>query len=133
MTMRESVENIWGWDQQYQDARFREEFNPSRCQIVEVEGERVGVVAVDTRPNEIFLANIQIIPEHQGNGLGTALIQSLQRQASATGSKMALQVNRANRARRLYERIGFAVTDETETHYLMQWVSDDTKLRKPGI
>jgi ribosomal protein S18 acetylase RimI-like enzyme len=37
------------------------------------------------------------------------------------GIPIALQVLRSNHpAKRLYERLGFEVTGETETHYLMQ-------------
>jgi hypothetical protein len=34
---------------------------------------------------------------------------------------VTLQVNRANPSRRLYQGLGFEVTGETATHFLMRW------------
>ncbi len=80
-TMQESVERIWGWDQARQDAYFREHFDPSGRQIVQIEGQDVGVIALEHRPGEVFLADIQIAPGYQGKGIGTALINGIQQQA----------------------------------------------------
>lgn len=120
-TMRESVEHIWGWDEAEQDEYFRAHFDPSRLQIIVLEGQDVGAVEVERRPDAIVLANIQIVPESQNRGIGSALIRDLQRQAQSVGVPVTLQVNRVNRAREAYERLGFVQTGETETHYLMRW------------
>ena len=127
--MRGSVEQIWGWDEAEQDKYFRERFDPARLQIFQVDGRNAGVLEVEERPDEIYLADIQISPEMQGRGIGSAVIRDLQRRAAARGVPLALQVNRANRARALYERLGFAMTGEMETHYHMRWVALNQPLR----
>jgi GNAT superfamily N-acetyltransferase len=119
--MRELVERVWGWDEAFQDAYFREHFDPSGRQIVQVAGVDVGVIKVLHQGDELFLAEIQIMPAHQGHGLGSALIRDLQDRARLEGLPVGLQVTRANRARVLYERLGFVITGETATHYLMRW------------
>ena len=120
-TMRESVEQIWGWDEARQDAYFQEHFDPTRWQIVQVGGCDVGVIEVDWGQTDVFLSNIQIAPDRRGSGLGTRLIRDLQAQARRAGRAVALQVNRANRARALYARLGFEVIGETDTHFRMRW------------
>jgi GNAT superfamily N-acetyltransferase len=120
-TMRESVEGIWGWDGARQDAFFQEHFDPTRCQIVQVGGCDVGLIEVDWTQADVFLANIQVTPDRHGSGLGTRLIRDLQEQARRAGRAVALQVNRANRARSLYARLGFEVIGETDTHFRMRW------------
>jgi ribosomal protein S18 acetylase RimI-like enzyme len=80
----------------------------------------IGAISVKRLPTEVFLGTISIMPDHQGRGLGTAVITDLIREAQARHHPVALQVLKVNRARRLYERLGFIVTGETETHYQMR-------------
>ena len=118
-TMKEYVAQTWGWDETIQQAMFRDKFDPGRSHIVEVNGRSVGVLSVERRPLTLFLANLQILPEAQGRGLGTAIIGTLLAQASASGTSVTLQVLKVNPARHLYERLGFVIVGETTTHYLM--------------
>lgn len=121
-TMRDTVAQIWGWDEARQEVYFREHFDAHRLSIIQIAGRDIGVLEVEDRPEEIFLADIQIDPLEQGKGIGSAVLLDLQRRAVARQVPLTLQVNRANRARALYERLGFTVTGETETHYQMRWV-----------
>lgn len=47
--------------------------------------------------------------------------------ASARGLPTRLQVLKVNPARSLYERLGFELVEETQTHYVMQFQPDGTK------
>jgi GNAT superfamily N-acetyltransferase len=118
-TMRPYVEAIWGWDEGVQARRFREAFDPAHRQIVIVGGHPVGVLHVDDLPRAVFLANVEIDPAHQRRGLGTALVESVIDRAKSLGLPVTLQVLRVNPVRRLYERLGFRVTGDTPTHFLM--------------
>jgi ribosomal protein S18 acetylase RimI-like enzyme len=73
-TMRAYVARTWGaWDESVQAAMFRAKFQPAMRQIVVVDGQAVGVVRVRRRPDALFLASIEVAPEQQGKGLGTAI------------------------------------------------------------
>ncbi len=39
-------------------------------QVIEVDGERVGVIEIDDRPQELYLANLELVARWQGQGLG---------------------------------------------------------------
>jgi ribosomal protein S18 acetylase RimI-like enzyme len=119
-TMRPTVSQIWGWDDARQGVMFRERFDPAARRIIVLDGEAVGVLVVEERPGEVFLANIEIAPEQQGRGLGAAIITEILRDAHARGLPVTLQVNRVNHARRLYERLGFVEIGRTETHFQMR-------------
>jgi ribosomal protein S18 acetylase RimI-like enzyme len=118
--MREYVAQIWGWDEDRQQSRFKRHFDASRCQIVVLDERNIGVLSVERREDEFFLANLQILPEFQGQGLGGAIIANLLSEAFVLNLPVRLQVLKVNPARRLYERLGFAVVGETESHYLMR-------------
>lgn len=118
--MREYVERTWGWDEGAQAAIFRERSDPANSRIVIVAGRDAGVLVVERRPDRIFLSRIQLLPGAQGRGVGTAIVGDLLAEAGREGVPVALRVLRVNPARRLYERLGFAVTEETPTHYLLR-------------
>jgi ribosomal protein S18 acetylase RimI-like enzyme len=119
--MRPSVEETYGWDEAWQEGYFRERFDPSRWQIIRYREVDVGVFAVEDGGDSLFLALIAILPEYQHRGIGTALICRLQRSAKEDDVPLTLRVLKVNRARELYERLGFVVTGETDTHYQMRW------------
>lgn len=120
-TMRSSITQVWGiWDEPRWAAFFRNHFDPARYQVVVVEGHDVGALAVERRSNEVYLDTVEIAPEYQGSGLGTALIREVLRDAWSQALPVTLQVNRANPSKRLYERLGFVEIGRTGTHYRMQ-------------
>lgn len=68
---------------------------------------------------------VELLPQFQGQGIGTELLVRQLDEARQLGLPVRLGVLRESRARnKLYERLGFAICGETETHYLMQWTSD---------
>ncbi len=62
----------------------------------------------------LLLVDISLLPEARGSGLGTAILKDL---VAAETGPVQLHVERTNRARRLYERLGFEVV-ETQPIYL---------------
>lgn len=119
-TMKPYVAQVWGWDESMQPERFRQRFDPSRQRIVVANGQDIGVLEIDERPSNLFLANLRILPEFQGQGWGTRILRDLLAQAHGAGLPVTLQVLNVNHAaRRLYERLGFRVVQETPTHYYM--------------
>jgi ribosomal protein S18 acetylase RimI-like enzyme len=119
-SMKDYVTQTWGWDEVVQQTLFRERFEPAHVQIVVVDGHDVGALAVKQEPNTLVLANLQLLPDAQKQGLGTAIIRTLLWQARQLGVSVSLQVLKVNPARKLYERLGFTVIGETATHYLMR-------------
>ena len=119
--MRPSVEPIYGWDEEFQARYFRLHFDPATRDIIRYDGTDVGVLSVEERDESLFLAMIAILPQYQHRGIGTTLIRRLQQEARERGVPLTLRVLTSNRARELYERLGFLLTGETETHYQMRW------------
>ncbi len=64
---------------------------------------------VEYRPAEIYLARIEIHPDHLGGGIGTRLISALIDEAGRKGQDLVLDVLTVNRhAQGLYQRLGMA-------------------------
>jgi ribosomal protein S18 acetylase RimI-like enzyme len=121
-TMRDVIERTWGtWDEAWQRAHFEARFDPPGISVITVEGRDVGTLWLERRPAELYVAEIQVSPEMQGRGIGTAVLLTVLARAGAEALPVTLQVLRANAgARRLYERLGFRVTGEAEPHVLMR-------------
>lgn len=93
----------------------------STTYVIEVDGRRAGRLRVVRTPDRIELAGIQLLPGEQSRGTGTRIIRDLLGEASGAGLPMTLSVEKDNpRARALYLRLGFAVTGETDTEFVMR-------------
>lgn len=124
--IREYVEPIWGWHEEWQAEYFRRKFNPHDRQVIVVNGHDAGVLIVEERPAEQYLALIELLPEYQGRGIGTAVITGLLAQARARAVPVTLDVLETNRpAQRLYERLGFRPAGQREYRLRMTWTPEN--------
>jgi ribosomal protein S18 acetylase RimI-like enzyme len=106
---------------QAQALGYDAQFPGADHQLVLLEGRPVGRLLVHRSPGRIHLVDIALLPEAQGKGIGTALLQSLQAEAAQKALLLSLSVFAANPARRLYERLGFAPTVSQPPYIAMQW------------
>jgi ribosomal protein S18 acetylase RimI-like enzyme len=98
---------IWGWDEQVQRNFHTRAFNPARWQIITVGGADIGMLDVEYRPGEIYLARNELHPDHQGHGIGTRLVSAFIDEAMQKGQDLVLDVLTVNRrAQALYQRLG---------------------------
>jgi len=123
--MREYIEPIWGWHEDWQEEYQRQKYEPERYQIIVVEGQDAGVLVVEQRPDELYLGLIELQAHCRGRGIGTALIEALKRAASRQGIPLTLHVLKTNKpARRLYERLNFEIMAEEEFRYQMRCATE---------
>jgi ribosomal protein S18 acetylase RimI-like enzyme len=128
-TRRQEV-STWGWSREQADGflemqgqmeqRSRAlQYPNADHRIVESEGRSVGRLLVDRTRERVLVVDVGLLPEAQGHGIGTALLNALVSEAEAGGIPLVLHVRRGNRAARLYQRLGFAVTGEDEVQLTM--------------
>jgi ribosomal protein S18 acetylase RimI-like enzyme len=126
-TSRDYVIATYGaWDPERQRERFNQRFAPGNISVLRLDGQDIGILWVEERDGTLFLANLHVLPELQRRGLGTAAIRIFLADASKRGLAATLQVLRVNPARRFYERLGFRIAWETETHFLMRYSKGGT-------
>ena len=104
------------WDAGSQRARFVA--RPERdVRVVELDGDRVAAVRLDVDPDgALRIGLLEVDPAWQRQGIGTKVIEALDEEAARSGAALTLRVRHGNEARRLYERLGFAVEAEDDTH-----------------
>ena len=88
--------------------------------VIQVRVERVGRLRVVRTSDRHFVAGIQIVPDHQGEGIGTAVITDLLQEARKRRVPLELKVSKNNpNAERLYLRLGFRRSGEEGNDYCM--------------
>jgi ribosomal protein S18 acetylase RimI-like enzyme len=93
----------------------------SMCRIAMNEGMPCGIVAGymdDNAPSIPHVASMWVESAHRRTGLGTCLIDEVQRWAQGVGAgELLLTVTNINTAAiRFYERLGFVLTGKTEPY-----------------
>ena len=114
-TMREYIEPIYGWDVDEQRRQHAGWFKADRLSIIEDDdGTAIGVLDVRDKGDHLYVSRIEVLPEAQGRGVGTAVMEGLMRQ----GRTIRLRVFTNNvRARHFYERLGFIVDHERDDEH----------------
>ena len=64
---------------------YRTQFPNARFLVLVLDNEPIGRLIVDTDAERVYLVDIALMPQFHGRGTGHALLQELQRQASALG------------------------------------------------
>jgi len=124
LAYREVVLRQFGsWDDALQDRYFQENWDDGPIKILLCDGVPCGYVGVDYQQalGGIRLRELVIAPKYQRRGLGTSFLRSLFESAVADSVPIRLKVLKSNPARRLYARLGFRETNETDTHVVMEW------------
>lgn len=58
-------------------------------------------------------------PDHQGKGIGTAIVSDIIADGQRKGKPVRSHVRKVDPARNLFERLGFSLIEETKTHFSM--------------
>lgn len=112
------VAEVFGsWDDTVQREFHARWFDAPRLQIIEDDdGTPIGVLDVRDATDHTYLSRIEVLPEYQSRGVGSAVIRDL----LAAGRPVLLHVFTVSaRARQLYERLGFRVVAEHDGRLAM--------------
>ncbi len=129
-TRQEELDS-WGWPPKMRRAFLDLQFKASQAQrracpgaefqLVLLAGAQAGRIILQRTADALRLVDIALLPRYRNAGLGTALMRRIVAEAAAGNQPLRLQVLKGNRAARLYQRLGFARTSETELHVEMEW------------
>ena len=87
-----------------------------------LDGRDIGWMQVSERDTDYNLAQIQLLHDYCGLGIGTRLISELLGRAAREEKTVSLSAMRTNRAIGLYERLGFRIIDPDATPIIdMVW------------
>lgn len=115
--MRPYVELTHKWDR----TKFRESFSPEHTHIIQFNNQDIGMLKVEQRNGYIFLGDIQIKKEFQGQGIGSKLVNDLIQKSKSQALPIRLRVLKGNPAKKLYQHLGLALINELDNYYELQY------------
>ena len=93
--------------------------------VIEVDGHPVGVIKVIQDTSTWTIEQFQIVPSHQGRGLGGTVLRALIAEARHADALLHLSVLKQNPATRLYARMGFRTLLESTHSYKMTFIETE--------
>jgi ribosomal protein S18 acetylase RimI-like enzyme len=111
------VEQTWGWNEQFQQRFHADDWANHPPDIIELDGNPIGTLEVLEHADHLFIGEFYILPEFQRRGIGTRLLREVLANADAKQLCTRLHFLKVNPVRSLYERHGFVVTGESDTHF----------------
>lgn len=104
-----------------QTMTYRARYPRASFDIVEHDRTAIGRIVEDRASNAITIVDIALVASWRGRGIGTQLLRDCLAFADAVGLPARLRVGVGNSgARRLYERLGFAVVARTDVDLAME-------------
>ena len=118
---REYVEQVWGWDDDYQRERHNREFASHDFHIIQFCETDVGFFITSSTSDTLKVNQIFILPEYQGRGIGSACMTRIIDNANLEQRSVELQVLKVNtRGIDLYQRLGFTIVGEDSIYFQME-------------
>jgi ribosomal protein S18 acetylase RimI-like enzyme len=105
---------------QAQSDHYRKARPESTYDVILDDGRPVGRLIVDREVPEIHIVDIALLPAARGRGIGGELLGRLLAEADAAGREVSIYVEVQNRARSLYERLGFEEVERGDVYVLMR-------------
>jgi ribosomal protein S18 acetylase RimI-like enzyme len=89
--------------------------------VIVVDDRDAGRLLVDRTGSEISVADIGLLPEYRGRGIGGGLMRDVLDEAARARLPVRLYVEQFNPAYRLYQRLGFLPIGEHGVYVHMEW------------
>jgi ribosomal protein S18 acetylase RimI-like enzyme len=101
-----------------QTQSYNAQYPNAEHSIIELNGEKIGRLLVNAEGKKTHLVDIAILHNFRGQGFGSFLLEKLKSEAEIIG----LSVYKTNfGAIKLYEKHGFAVTNDDGMYLEMEW------------
>jgi ribosomal protein S18 acetylase RimI-like enzyme len=110
-----------------QQRSYQMQYPDAAHQIILFKDEKVGRLITFRTEREIRLADVALLPQYRNQGVGAFVVRELCMEAARRNVPVRLQVSEFNPAIRLYERLGFKMLGESDTHFQMEWRPDQTE------
>ena len=111
-------------DMAQQRESFTRQWQAAQVRIIMIAGDDAGWLQTAAADGAVFLGQLYLDTPFQQKGIGSQVVRALIDEAAHEQKAVTLAVVKINRARWLYERLGFRTTHEDEHKVYMR--------REPG-
>lgn len=104
-----------------QQHHYAEKYPAASHDIIMANGRQAGRLYVARLDDEIRIVDITLLPAERNSGIGSYLIERLLDEAKSAGKVTRIYVEEFNPSLRLFERLGFSISEQHGMHLLMEW------------
>lgn len=117
----EFVDQTFGWNDQYQRARFQSCYAPETIfWVLDHTGKRTAMVCYSSSDPSLHLALLLVYEVYRGSGFGSDIMERLEHVAATEGKPITLSTFKVNRsALSFYQARGYKVIGQDEHFYDM--------------
>jgi len=117
-SMKNHIETLWGWDQNWQINDFESRWNSSVNYTLFNAGKRIGYFQVIEEKNGAYIMMFIIDIKYRSKGVGRHALTLLKK--SLSNKPLSLRVFKTNiKALSFYEKNGFLITNHENEFYVM--------------
>jgi RimJ/RimL family protein N-acetyltransferase len=107
-----------------QQSSYSQRFPDAVNFIVEFNDEPIGKITLNKSNGELHIIDMVLAQKVRNKGHGTRMLSAIQLLAKKQKYQLKLAVDQQNiRAKKLYLRLGFTITESSDTHDTMIWFS----------
>ncbi len=119
--MQPLVAALMQWNDTNQRRAVEEVLRDDDASILVTGDDDAGWLHVVETRRDIHLGHLYLAPQARNRGLGTTFLRWMSERAQRKDKNFTLEVLKNNRARGLYERLGFRVIETSPLKYTMQF------------
>lgn len=105
-----AIENLLTMQYRARLSSYRENFPAASWSILEFAGAPIGELIVNDEPDAVYIVDISLVPDRQGQGLGAALVSAIASDSVARGGVRAIAAVGNAPSRKMFARLGFVET-----------------------
>jgi GNAT superfamily N-acetyltransferase len=120
---RDTIESMFPWDEYEQNRFAYRDFDTRDPHIILYGDERFGVVGCQHLEDHIWFGPVFVLPAYQGKGVGSSVVKLFMERGRTANIPLKLKTLKTNiRAKELYERLGFIVSDHTDKYWFLDYL-----------
>lgn len=116
------IEIIYGWDTDIQRKKTKHEIEKRKddMKVIMLNNKDVGITTFYEEDGDYTVGLIMVHPDCQGLGIGTKIINEYISIAQKEKKRIKIKTYKLNPAKGLYERLGFKIYKEDDTHVYLK-------------
>ncbi len=119
--MQPLTAELMQWNEDAQRRGIEATLGDDDASILISDDTDAGWLPVVQTPRDIHLGHLYLAPQARNHGLGTKFLRWMGERARRKNKNFTLDVLKNNRARRLYERLGFRIIETSPLKHTMQF------------
>lgn len=123
----EQLNSLLEFQFQAQNTDYRTNYKKASNDVILFNDERAGRLIYSTEHSDLHIVDLAILSAFRNRGISTKILQWFFKQSRQSGLPVRLYVEKLNPAFKLYERLGFKIAADVNSHFQLEWRASEQK------